>query len=768
MNVTKKLGEALGSFKKYWSKPPKGRYMTYKEITSLSVGGIGVRFITYCVSNMIIAVGNTLIGNTIGIDPGALYVIYIISVLSGFPLTALRAAMIDNTRSMKGKYRPYILTMGIPTVILGIGFVWMPYENMSLLLKCVTVLLFNIGFQFFYNFMIDAYESLINVLSPNTIERSDVLSVRCVVENISPSIAGIFLPLMARLITKDNTLYDMRIYRALYPPMIVVGFLISMLVYVNVEEKTVRAKTHVIRIKFTDAFKSIAQNKYFWIISLAGWIGFLESSFNSIIGWMYNYQAACSAGQYSLIVAISGNASFWPNLVAPFLIRKYGKKKILVFTNILNIGFIALMLPVVKKTGDPSAIWLLLGCVFVNQFITSLGHLLNPSIQADIRDYQQYKTGERIDGMFAAVGLIGSVITLATGAVLPAIYESAGLNREVAQMLGYDGSNVYDVLYSTEHFINISTVLVAASIVGAALNVIPFFFYDLTEIKQKAMVNVLKIRAVFEDLESGVISDDALVEAVDIIKESLEYREKEKTPLSKENIKSAKKTKDKELLKKAKADYREAALKNDAIDTAALVAEELEHFKTPEGKAELEFARRVYGAGLSGFMSHEFISKAEVKALPSSTALQKERKKDMKRFLRDMKSAKKAAKKYFPNGITPFDTSVFEELFRREDKEELEFKTLTEELKAAKESKNKDEIKRLSLKIAELKLEKKQTAAEIKRKTDENAVYYRAAKPYLDAEKTVMRSEDYDSLERIFSLYDGAKERILSREAALT
>ena len=38
MKTPQKLGEALGSFKKYWKKPPKGRYMTYKEITSLSVG----------------------------------------------------------------------------------------------------------------------------------------------------------------------------------------------------------------------------------------------------------------------------------------------------------------------------------------------------------------------------------------------------------------------------------------------------------------------------------------------------------------------------------------------------------------------------------------------------------------------------------------------------------------------------------------------------------------------------------------------------------
>ncbi|MBR6392609.1 MAG: MFS transporter [Eubacterium sp.] len=493
----KRIKKLLNDFKLYWRVPPKGRYMSFKEIASLSFGSMGIKFIVYCISQMIIAVGNTLIGNTIGIDPKALYVIYIISVLSGFPLTALRARMIDNTRSMKGKYRPYIISMGIPTVLLGILFIWMPYENMSLFTKCAVVLAFNIGFQFFYNFYTDAGDSLINVLSPNSIERSDVLSIKSIIENFSPSVASIFLPIVARAITGQDTLYNLKIYRVLFPPMLIVGFMISLLVYVNTEEKIVQAKTHVIQVKFTDAFRAIARNKYFWIISLAGWLGFLEGSFNSILGWMYNYQHACTAAQYSVIVAIAGNASFWNNVVAPFVIRKYGKKKILVFTNVLNVFFIALMLPIVRMTGSAYIIWLLLGCTFVNQFITSLGHLLNPSVNADIRDYQQYITGERIDGMFAAVGLIGNVITLATGFVLPALYESSGLNRGVALSLGYDGSNVYDVLYNQEYFIKISSVLVIASVAGAILNAIPFFFYDLTETKQKAMVRVLKIRALF-------------------------------------------------------------------------------------------------------------------------------------------------------------------------------------------------------------------------------------------------------------------------------
>ena len=102
--------------------------------------------------------------------PQDLYIIYIISVLSGFPLTALRARMIDNTRGKEGKYRPYIIKMGIPTVILGIGFVWMPYERMSLALKCYGAA-FNIGFQFSITSLSDAYYSLVFLLSPNTIER---------------------------------------------------------------------------------------------------------------------------------------------------------------------------------------------------------------------------------------------------------------------------------------------------------------------------------------------------------------------------------------------------------------------------------------------------------------------------------------------------------------------------------------------------------------------------------------------------------------------
>lgn len=714
--------------------------MSYKEIASLSGGGIGVRFITYCVNQMILSTGNTLIGNTIGIDPTALYIIYIISLLSSFPLTALRARMIDNTRSMKGKYRPYIISMGIPTVILGSAFVWMPYESMSLAVKCAIVLAINIGFQFFYNFYVDAYDSLINVLSPNSIERSDVLSIRCVVENLSPSIVSIIFPLLAKLITGEDTLYDLKIFRILFPPLLFLGFFISVIVYKNTEEKIVQAKSHYISIRFVDALKSVAKNKYFWIISLAGWLGFLETAFSNIMQWMYNYQGACTAAQYSIITAIAGNASFWPNLIAPYFIRKYGKKKILIFTNMLSIIFILLMLPIVRMTGTSHIIWALLICTFVNQFVTSMGHLMTPSVNADIRDYQQYVTGERIDGMFAAVGLIGNVITMITGLALPMIYEKSGLNQQAAISLGYDGSNVYDVLYNKDYFVSISSILIVASVIGAIMNVAPYFFFDLTEAKQKAVVKVLKIRAMFEDFGNNALTDEALAQGVEIIRESKEYSAK--IPF---DLKAAKAG--------GKEEYKRAKLENEQIEIAKFVTDELKKYETPAGRAELEYAKTVAAAGLSGFLTAPLPSMADVKDMPCGTREEKQHRKEIISRIRAIDDAKKTAKKYYPNGIEEFDTRILDRLYEEEHRAETRLLELANKMKAVKEDGRTDKIAPIREEMQALRSKKAEIKSQIKAATKTNANYRRAAKPYLDAIKTVTQAENYGRIDAIEALY---------------
>lgn len=710
------------SLKNNWKTAPEGRYIPFKEIVSLAVGGIGVKFIVYCVSTMILSVGNTLIGNTIGIPPTSIYFIYILSVVASFPLTGLRAKMIDSSGSMKGKYRPYILKMGLPTVLLGIGFIWAPYELMSMPVKCITVLLFNIGFQFFYNFLLDANDSIINVLSPNSIERTDVYAVKSVIENISPSIASIFLPIVAKAITGDNTLYDMTVYRVLYPPMLIVGFLVSIIIYVNTEERIVQPKNHTVGMSFVDSFRAVARNKYFWIISLAGWIGFLEGSFGTILGWMYNYQGACSPGQYAVITAIAGNASLWPNLFAPFLIRRFGKKKILILSNVLNIIFIALMLPVVRMTGG-GVIWILLVFIFINQLLTSCGHFMSPSLNADIRDYQQYISGERIDGMFSAIGLVGSIITLATSSVLPAIYEKAGLNEATAVALGYSADNVYDVLYNTELFQSICSVLIIASVVGATLNVIPFFFYDLTETKQKAMVHVLRIRAYFEDALGGIATEEQKNEITGIINNAKAYSDKKIRVVEKSMTKGEKK---------------QIRYENEQIEIAGIILAELDYFNTPSGKFELDYSRKILSQGISADADKLLL---QMKSLPGSTTEEKEFRRKMISSVKNFKIAQKTKNSRNFNGAVDFDYSIFTELFNTSDELAFAVADVQKKIKSAKEA--KDSTKELKEKLVALHREQKQNEDKIKQAKKVYILHYRVNKPTIDAQKCVARYESY-------------------------
>lgn len=769
MNLAAIAKEGISKVKTYWKTPPLGKYMNFKEIASLAGGGIGVKFIITCVSAVLLSSTNYFVGNTIGITPMNMYLIYVIAVLASFPLTMFRAYIIDNARNRKGKYRPYLISMGLPTVILAIGYFWMPYEKMeSQITKCVVVLLFNIGFQFFYNFLYDAYENYVVVLSPNTQERSNVSSIKAVTDSFAPTITNAIIPILAAQIIGTNNLNDLRIYRYIWPPILIVGFLLSVIIYVNTEEKIVQAKTHAVQIKFSDALRAVAKNKYFWIISLATWLGFLESAYNSILNWLYSYQHACSGGEYSLIVTIYGNASLWGMLLAPLSIKKFGKRNTLIFTNFLNIVFIAAIFPVVRYSGMNIMIWLVMICLWFNALVGSFAHILTPSLNGDIRDYQQYITGERIDGMFAAVGLIGSVITMITSSVLPAIYEAVGINEENYARL-YDSivaqegpledpTNIYNVLYDSETFMGVLGVLVAASVVGAFINVIPYFFYDLSEIKQQGMIKVLKIRALFEDYGNGVLKDKDLVEAIEAIREANDLADAE--PVNLKVLRTAKRNASgKDEKKAAKKAYKDAVERNKNIEISKFVLDEMNRFNTPYGKMQLEEARQTAYAGFGAIYSYDKSGLAEAKALPSSTREEKEYRKEAISRAKDFIDAKKAAAKYYSNNIVEFDVSIFEKLFEREDVLDEKLQSAYQKLYKARDNKDKAEVSRCMQAVKDIKAQQKELENEIKKATNDNSVYNRAARPIIKAKKLVAQSENYARFDEIAAMYDEAKAR---------
>ncbi len=766
MQLVNKAKEGLGKVRTYWRTPPLGNYMNYKEIVSLAGGGIGVKFIITFVQAAIISANNAFVGNTIGIKPMQMYGIYVACVLAGFPLTMLRARIIDNSRSRKGKYRPYIISMGLPTVLLSIGYVWAPYNLMGDFGKIATVLLFNIGFQYFYNFLYDAYDNYVSVLSSNTQERSNVLAIRAVTDSFAPTITNAIVPIIGRIITGSNNLFDIRIYRLVWTPILIIGFILSFIIYKNTKEKIIQAKTHVVRIKFVDAFRAVMKNKYFWIISLAGWVGFLEGMANNILAWLYTYQEACTSAQYVILTTVYGNASLWGMLLAPLSIRKIGKKNTLIFTNAMNIIFIALLFPVVKYADASIMIWLAMVCLWMNALVGAFSHILTPSLNADIRDYQQYVTGERIDGMFAAVGLIGAVVTMATTSVQSAIYEIVGFNEtklaEVMPQILASGvtleqtDNVYDVLYHRPTFLNIFAVLIITAVVGATMNVIPYFFYDLSELKQKGMVKVLQVRALFEDYGRNALSDRDIVKAIELVREAKEYVNKSELPTGKSAIKAATTKEEKKMARKA----RKAAIEhNEKIKVSQFVVDELNRFNTVQGKAQLENAKAVVAAGFDHIFTVTKADLGAAKVLPTTTEEEKAYRKAEITRIKESLYAQKIARKHFPNGIEEFDSSEFDRLFVEIDAVDEKIDAAYKKFYKARDNKDKTAAEEAMATIKTLKAQAKEIDKAIKKATDDSSLYNRAAKPYLDAKKLLTMAENYTHYNEIDAMYEEAKVR---------
>ena len=801
MNPVSLIKEGVSKVRTYWKTPPLGRYMTFKEIGAYSGGGIGAYMIINIGTACLLSTNNTLLSSTLGIDPTDMYVMYVIAVIVNVLLTGVRANIIDNTRNKAGKYRPYIVSMAIPSAIICNIVVWFPYakldtwlgdglifgETRGYIAKCAIIMVLNLLLHFFYYFFYDAYENLIHVLSPNTQERTDVASVKSIIYSFAPTVVNLFTPIIASGIFKTN-MTDIRVYRLLYPIFTVLGLLLCMVVYKHTEEKIVQARTHVVQIKFTDALKAVAKNKYFWIISLASWIGFLESAYSNVLFWLYNYGGACSGGVYGIVVTVYGNASLWGMLLAPFAVKKWGKKAVLVVTNIFNIVFILSMLPFVKEISGLT-IWLVMGCLWLNALMGSFMHILNPAIQADIRDYQQYITGERIDGMFSAVATIGTVITLATSSVLPAIYEKFGVTKENAAVVtsnpaildrilgdgktvgtilaeqlanGQDNyNNAFSALYDPYILSGLLRILIVIAAVGAAMNVIPYIWYDFNEIKQKSVIRVLKIRSMFEDYGNGVLNDGDLVEAIDIIRNARDMAGKEKLPVDK---KSWKAVKDKAERKAAKKAYVEAVKFNEEIEVSKFVCEELDKFSTPEFTFRLNESKKSFALGLDGILAltvEEVKTEvAQAKAMSKGTADEKAIRKAAIEIAKSKLSAVKAFKKYYSDAkaMEEPDYAVLEECYSREDALEAELKALNNSLRTIKKTEGNGAYADAKARIAQIAAELKEVRAGAKKISDGFANFMKAAKPYTEAKKLITQSENYEKLDEISAKYETSKE----------
>ncbi len=514
MSIIAKAKNFLSGAKSQWSTPAEGKYVPYKEVAAYSLCGTGVYFITSLVGLISMNASSMLVGAAIGLKAVDLQTLNVLSTLVILLIAPTRAMLFDNTRSKMGKFRPYILTMGVPTAVLSLIFVYLPYETMSYDLKLKAVFIVFTLLQFFSPFYLTAYASLVQVMSPNSSERSWIIGISSIVYSFAPTVINPVLPLIGDL---DN----MQTYRIGFPIFCVLGICISIPCLMKTRERIIVPQQYVQKMGFFEGLKKVSKNKYFWIINLSNWIGFLNMGYAYLFNWVFYYGMNNNA-IFSILTVIKGEAST-PGLVlgAP-LTNKLGKKKIC----LLSIGVQALCFGLMLTCYDNYILFFVL--MFFKDMFGALSIVYLPAMKADMMDYQQYKTGDRLEGFIEQSSvLLGSIITLGTGYVIPLILEKFGLTDN------------YDDLFNADFRNPILRVIIFCSFVGTLLSIIPFFFYDLTEDKRSNMVKAFKIRALFSDFDEGGVSDEKLTQTVNEIRSTLELYDSEENEKKKSALKIA-------------------------------------------------------------------------------------------------------------------------------------------------------------------------------------------------------------------------------------
>ncbi len=675
----------IATAKKYWHEPAKGNYIPYKEIASLSGAGFGVYWMSLLPGMIGLSASNFLVGASIGLKPMDLQIMLTVANLIGIPLGIFRSWYYDNHNLKGGKFLPFIKMTCIPIVLISTVFVWLPYENMQYITKAVVVWFMYMLLSVFLCFYNESYNYFQQIITPNAQERATVMSISQVIYSLAPTITGFAVPFIAG---KTWGLDNIWTYRIIYPIFTIIGLVICLIFFRKVKERLVLPKKKPEPVRMLDAIREVAKNKYYWIIQVAAWVVFLESGYGVILGWSFVYG---SGGEHEAMLGVAntviGNAALWSMLLAPIAIKFMGKRNLLITANALNVCILLVLYLTYQNLIVICVLW------YINTFINTFWNIVQHQISADMRDYHQWKTGVRVDGLFGPLGMIGTAIGFFTGMVYPAVYEKMGLLDD------------YSVLYDDTMRNNLFEVLILLSALGAFLNLIPFCFYDLTENKHRAYVDVLKIRAMFENYSLGKLEEDELIEGMEIINQAKSLVGKKKLTVEKGM---------------SRAEKREIRETNLAIERAAIIMEDLEKFSGRAGKKRLTLAQKASAKGLLYYYERADEELKAAKKLPKKTKEEKEIRSDAIKVARVKKESASLIRKYgFENIVAP-DDAVRDEIINRETHSFMESVQVKRELKAY--------LKSVS-------------------------VYTRVTKPYTDAVNLVEQSRNYKYYNEIERMY---------------
>ncbi|MDR1906418.1 MAG: MFS transporter [Clostridiales bacterium] len=494
--IIPRIKKGVNYILKHWEAPSEGKAISIKEFLAFSVGGMGVYGAIVLTGFLTLAAGMYMAA-ALKIDTSHIMIIGIITSVVTIARAPLISKIVDNTNSKYGKFRPFLMWMPIPVLLSAVALAWIPpiIGNYYVMLV-VFIVIYNI-LQFAVALYNLAFTTLVQVISPVQAEREMLMGVGATIYSLGSSIVGFVFPTIANLLftihiasgEKVLGVNTIETFKWVLPLLLAVFCALGYLMAFGTKERTITSKDYVQRVNLKKGLRETIKNKYFWLSNSSTVLSFAKLYTTSFINWICTYMIVSEWAQ-GIVVTVMGLAYAPGMLGAPYLIKRFGKKNIIVVSNILT-GLLSL--PVVfmlmKNTSLSSPeIYALIAINFIITFVNAIQVVTSPAISAQINDYQQFKSNERMEGSISQVNTaIITAFAIATSFIQPAIFRKFGYIKET------------EVLFDPAVINPIIRICSLIAVFSAIASAIPMMFWDLNEKKHENILEVLKVRAARAD-----------------------------------------------------------------------------------------------------------------------------------------------------------------------------------------------------------------------------------------------------------------------------
>ena len=506
--------------KVFWKNPPKGRYLNLKEILCFGGSAFGMSTLVTVVSGLITATQIPTIYN-FNVIHGAW--IYLIASVLGLIIQPFFSKLLQNTNTKFGRYKPFILVMAPILAVFAILATWQPQyalEKQRIIYAYCTCIPTLIMWNLFQN----TYYLLPGVITPNQQERTDIWAPIGLVIGFSPTIMGVVGNLLKAYFTNKGMEY--MAYRYLGFIYAAVGLALILCLFL-VKERIINTNSNQEKVGLFEGMRMVVKNKPLMVLTLALILGCCRTVVEvdaEYIGRL-RYASDIPTGQtiFATLTMVTGFA-VTPNMILlPLFTRKFNNRTIMMFWAACNVvGY--LVLGCVGIANIPQGIWSIL-IITTLRFISLFNALtsLQPLMLAQLSDYQQLKTGKRLEGFIQSF-LYVLVLVFTNVGILVMAYIKDAMGYQSANFVGRDGAIPTPTREQIDNALNYFDIAFIVSAVSAALMLITMLFYKLGKKEHAKIVAALEAKSrqegqytLDEEIGKESISDIGLEEATAIM-----------------------------------------------------------------------------------------------------------------------------------------------------------------------------------------------------------------------------------------------------------